>query len=96
MARNSLPAARYTGLVSTRDALHALIDALPDELLWIAEIHLTELHAGGGTPDSHAMASAFEAAGPIRAEDVEGPDGGWRAAWARHGITDADLDAILE
>jgi len=81
--------------VSTRDALHALVDALPEELLWLAEMHLAELHANGGLP-AHDLSSAFEAAGPIRAEDVEGADGGWRAVWAQHGITDADIDAIFE
>lgn len=83
-------APRYNPPVSTRDALHAMIDDLPEELLWLAEMHLSQIQGGGGDSNLDSM-------GPIRAEDVEGgPEGGWRAVWAQHGITDADLDAIFE
>ncbi|MBK6663798.1 MAG: hypothetical protein IPG47_13975 [Thermoflexaceae bacterium] len=71
--------------MSTRDALHALVDALPEELLWLAEMHLAELHANGGLP-AHDLSSAFEAAGPIRAEDVRGAP---MAAGARFGPSTA-------
>ena len=81
--------------MTSRQALHSLLDNVPEHLLPIAEVSLLRLEQLGDDPFWRQLAEAAESDEPLSAEDIAAIAAGWESLAAGKGIPDAALDQLL-
>jgi hypothetical protein len=81
--------------MTTRQALHDLVDDLPDDLLGEAEETLARLKAHAVDPLLEALRNAPVDDGPLSIEERARLDRAWEDLGRRPPIPDADLDRLL-
>jgi hypothetical protein len=81
--------------MTTRQALHDLVDDLPDDLLGEAEETLARLKAHAVDPLLEALRNAPVDDEPLSIEERARLDRAWEDLGRRPPIPDADLDRLL-
>ena len=81
--------------MTSRQALHSMLDNVPEHLLPIAEASLLRLEKLGDEPFWRQLAEAAESDEPLSPDDIEAIAAGWASLAAGNGIPDAALDQLL-
>jgi hypothetical protein len=81
--------------MASRQALHSMLDDVPEHLLPIAEVSLLRLGKLGDDPFWRALAEAAESDEALTTDDVAAIAAGWESFAGRRGITSDALDRLL-
>ena len=81
--------------MASRQALHSILDDVPEHLLPIAEAGLLRLGRLGYDPFWAALAAADEDDEPLTAAEIAAIEAGWASIHAGSGLPDEELDKLL-
>ena len=81
--------------MASRQALHSLLDDVPEHLLPIAEVSLLRLGKLGGDPFWRQLAEAAETDEPLTEQDLTAIEAGWQAFFEGRGLDTDQLERLL-
>jgi hypothetical protein len=85
----------YTSSVTTREALHDLLDELPESVLSLAERSLERLKAMENDPVWQSLLNAPEDDEPTTPEDLEAIERGYQSIREGRGIPHSEVERLL-